>query len=402
LKTYIDPNLEEDILIVDSPSKTPKRQIKVARKSLPVQNAKIDKPVLRRSPRNLRQLRLRNQQIIDKRNQQENENSTDQSESGTEYESDESQAVLDESDGEAKQDDTEAVFFNQKVSKSSTSNNTLKFEKQIKQIERIDVIHDKLIDNLKIRTIKHFVQYRFELQQGFGLLFYGYGSKISIIKDFVKTLKSAAIYIKGFHLGLKFDLFLTELLKVLPDSRNIVNSSPEKAIGGISRKSSQLVNEVFQRLELLKKPLSLVIFNFELLKFDHQTEFLIFLQKIKPKINFITTIDHLNSFVKYEAKVVQGLNLVFHDSTTFVRFGEENSYEGGIMEKQVTSVGVSYLLRSLGPNARYLFLIYRKIFYLLIEKQLEIQEDGNQGIGYEQLFRYKLLIEIFSRTIFGQ
>lgn len=331
LANYISesPNIKNDRLILTPVGKKATKEGTVATPPTLVS------PGRRKSSR-IQQIQLRKaiEREID-----EDLNSTDQS----------SQV---ETDYEDEDEDIQECFFNQKISKSATSNKTLQFHKSTNFHLLKESNHMKYFKELGRKHIEGFPQFKFELSQGFNLLFYGFGSKISLVQQFVDTCHYSAIYIKAFKGSLKFDSFLYEIYTLFGLRGKITMENIKNQIG----------NHVF----------ILVIYNFELLQCE--LSFYSFIKDLNESGNLqlVCTVDHLNSFLKVHSIG----NFIAHDLTNFIPYFVETIHESSLMKETVNVNGIKYLMKSIGPNSK-------KLFILLIKNQVKEQD----GISSELFFR---------------
>lgn len=85
-------------------------------------------------------------------------------------------------------------YFVKATKKNLTSNSTLNFAAQsrteyLENLKKAPTHHAKHLKALKDGFKHGHKQWQFELEQGFNLMFYGFGSKREILNDFVDSLE---------------------------------------------------------------------------------------------------------------------------------------------------------------------------------------------------------------------
>ena len=126
-------------------------------------------------------------------------------------------------EGNLEESSYDRFFKDLHMSKSSTSNNTLsqlpvmsqdEFSKHLMSRPKL---HAREMSNLKTLYRNYFPQWRFELEQGFNVLCYGYGSKRELLLDFVQEYlgDGPVVVIHGYHPSI-------QLKKILVSNFNLV------------------------------------------------------------------------------------------------------------------------------------------------------------------------------------
>lgn len=226
-----------------------------------------------------------------------------------------------------------------------------------------------------------FPQWLFELDQGFNLCLYGYGSKRTLLLKFLDELYKRhptrkIIVVNGHVATLTIKDLLQQLLTALLGPTHSIKVSPNP-LDTVSMISSLLSQEETPAL-------TLAIHNLdgENLRSEKAQTVLSTLASCK-KVSLIASIDHLRAPLLWDSARASALNLAFHEATTFQPYTLESSLtsslELGRSGRTGGTKGVKYVLASLPTNAKELYRI-------LISGQLEaIVEDeeagGGRGVG---------------------
>lgn len=203
-----------------------------------------------------------------------------------------------------------------------------------------------------------FTQWLFELKENFNLIFYGIGSKRSILfrflQDFVLPLdpKAKCIVINGYNSEFTLRMLLREIWRVC------FKKSPPT-----SREVRETCN--FTHLEFMKhsnksKKLFILLNNIdgESLRNDDLQFMLSQLASIE-QISLVCSIDNVNTAVFWDASVLSNYNFIWHNISTFESYSTEVSFKDplsiGKTDELVGSRGAKYVLSSLTGNAKSLY-----------------------------------------------
>ncbi|XP_054282561.1 origin recognition complex subunit 2 [Macrosteles quadrilineatus] len=209
------------------------------------------------------------------------------------------------------------------------------------------------------------------LSQGFSILAYGLGSKYKILQKFhCKMLPdSHVLVVNGFFPSLSIkeivDTIATDLLGLkhsLP--------SPHAVIEWIE--SRHWTPRVF-----------LVIHNIdaEPLRCDKTQQLLAHLASL-PRVHLIASIDHINCPLLWDQAKLSAFNFVWEDTTSFLPYQEETSYETSLMVHNSGSLALSSLLnvyRSLTHNSR-------GVFRIILQKHLDENNAKYNGMAFSELY----------------
>ena len=276
--------------------------------------------------------------------------------------------------------------------KSLTSNNTLSLlptlmpQESTELLDSIPDHHSTEIQNLHDAHRHQFPQWRFEIENGYNILLFGYGSKRPIIEAFGREELAedmSVLVINGYFPNLSLDSILTQILaEVAPD----VQKSGDKL---------QLVQAH------LSEPLALLIHSLDspVLRLPKNQQILSALASNKY-ITIVASVDHVNAPLLFDSLKASRYNFLWHDCTTFVPLRSELSYEettflgGGTNATSSVGglAGIKNVLNNLTSNARALYK-------LLLEHQLPLQPENNEPAGSDQGITFPQLKGICAKKI---
>ncbi|GMG39411.1 unnamed protein product [Ambrosiozyma monospora] len=223
----------------------------------------------------------------------------------------------------------------------------------------IDLICDNQSETLSNYYRNQFSQWWFELQEGFSLIFYGAGSKRLTILEFVQN----------FMLG-QHDSQNTKALVVNGYNSEFTVKSLIKSIWEIAfnKRSGKSGTSLYEQIHSIatqfakpsSKKLILLVNNIdgESLRSD-QAQYLLSELSTIPKIQFICTMDNVNTPFLWNATLLTNFNFVWHNISTYSPYNTETSFKDplsiGKSKRFVGSKGVKYVLNSLTSNGRNLY-----------------------------------------------
>src|SRR2546423_3109311 len=156
----------------------------------------------------------------DNSSEEEEEDEEEEEEEGEEEEEEEDEEGTTKQ--EARSNDFENFFqFSARKKKSLTSNNTLSQLPTLTPQESTALlagIKDHHVDEIKKLHDAHcqqFAQWKFEINHGYNILLFGYGSKRSLIEDFGReelAEEMSVLVINGYFPNLSLDTILTQIL----------------------------------------------------------------------------------------------------------------------------------------------------------------------------------------------
>lgn len=246
------------------------------------------------------------------------------------------------------------------LSKKSTSNNNLSQlpvldpQEYLKELNKICLKTNDLIIEQKMRLHKYFPDWVFELEYGFNILCYGYGSKKDLLGEFVDSNFSGypILKVNGFFPTLNIRTILSPLLDLIKHTGKI----------GSVIDQTNLVTEYFNSPDREIKRLILLIHNIDSVSLrNEKSSTLLSLLAECPSIYVIASVDHINAACLWDHNKSKRFNWVWHDATTFAPWVSESTFENSVLVK-TTCVGprnVIQVLNSLNAHARGVILLFK-------------------------------------------
>lgn len=277
----------------------------------------------------------------------------------------------------------ELYFFQNRTGANKTSANTmpshilLNHEDYFAQMRDFKDPHAPDMERLKQLHKRAFDQWLFELDEGFNLCLYGYGSKRSLIMDFAEHVYIHAekppkmVVVNGYTPGLTMRDILTAIA------------------GLLLPKSTTLPAQPAALLDLLVPSLQASAITLMVHSFDHPnlrkpaTQSLLARLASHPNVSLLCSCDTLNFPLLWDTTLTAQYNFLFHDATTFQPYTAEievvedvNALLGRASRRLGGKDGVGYVLKSLPENARNLFRI-------LVAEQLALADTRADGMMTE-------------------
>ncbi|KAJ3274892.1 Origin recognition complex subunit 2 [Terramyces sp. JEL0728] len=273
--------------------------------------------------------------------------------------------------------DEDDDYFNN-VNNTKTSNNTLSFSMTLSDYNE-KANGSKMREGLTFFNIGNTLLIRFTLQQGFSLLFYGYGSKYSLLNEFVSKYleEGPVININGFHPNISLKPVLS---KVIAD---VVKY--DGAMGSLQN-MADIVIKYISEPDCPYPFLTFVAHNIEGTGIQNEQSQRIMSQLAACKsIYFVASFDNINTPLLWDNSKLSNFNFIWHDLTTFEPYTMETSFETNILGKNKTNTfqGTRYVLESLTANAK-------QIFMLLAEHQLAVMETkaaASDGLSFQTFYQ---------------
>jgi origin recognition complex subunit 2 len=285
----------------------------------------------------------------------------------------------------------EQYFWQNRPGGTKTSNNTLTSQTLLN--------HDEFFEAMQLYTDRHelekdfllelhsraYDQWIFELEEGFNICLYGYGSKRAITGEFTAriyqhllaqapykgTKKTPKIVvINGYAPGVTLkDVLTTIASAVIPKS------------GKLPNQPSSLLTYIFDHLsrDPPPHPLLVVINSIDSANLRKSPSTLASLAA-HPSIHLLCTADTPNFPLLWDVGLRAQFKFLFHDATTFAPYTAEidpvetvNELLGRSGRRIGGRDGVGFVLKSLPEHARALFRI-------IVAEQLALSYmDGDQG-----------------------
>jgi origin recognition complex subunit 2 len=264
--------------------------------------------------------------------------------------------------------------------------------------------HVREIERLNTEHTKWFGQYALELEQGFNLCFYGYGSKRGVINAFARSKcakRGHVVVVNGYIPSLRVKDILGAIEQV-PGMADVPVAAGGSGIEGQTRRICE-----FFHCDTRTAPLYLVVHNIDGPGLrDGRARGVLATLALHPRIHLVASVDHVHAPLLWSAAEVaarkhtgpaaggereRGYAWVFHDLTTFVCYDEEISAARDVTALPgpaqaagaggfggagpLAEVAVAHVLASVTEKAR-------KLFRLLATRQLAaIAGSGRSGGG---------------------
>jgi len=198
-----------------------------------------------------------------------------------------------------------------------------------------------------------FFQWYFELQRGFNLLFYGYGSKKVLLMKFAKEVLGDCpqVVVNGYFPGITPKSVLTSICEGVLGHRGAFRDLVEQCA---------FIHAYFSNAGRLVKRLYVVVHNIDgaALRTEKAQQVFSLLAAV-PCLHLLASIDHINAGLLWDSSKIAKLNWIYHDVTTYQRYTTETSFESNFIHTQTSGQtrGATYVLKSLTSNARGIFKI---------------------------------------------
>jgi origin recognition complex subunit 2 len=263
-----------------------------------------------------------------------------------------------------------------------------------------------------------FDQWQLELEKGFNLLMYGYGSKRGVLNDFARRLKSEGhvVVVDGHYP----QLTLREVLGQIEDMLSIPSTSASGTLEN-GTPIEKLVNRIYayflpptaipnkkrSEWKVSDRPLYLVIHNIDSTSLRNPRSLAILsLLACSPRIHLVASFDHLHTPLLFSATQMttpshvyadgtwsgsippeRGFNWLYHNVTTFADYDHELAHQRLSTTASLTSSSLiteeaaAQILLSVPPNALRLLklLVTRQIASLPSDAKFHTAYPGGQG-----------------------
>jgi len=242
--------------------------------------------------------------------------------------------------------------------------------------------HQQGIQNLHDSHRAQFPQWKFEIDNGYNILLYGYGSKRSIIESFGQEQLSndmPVLVINGYYPTISLDSIIVQILELV---------APKVSVVGVDK-----LHLIQQHLS---EPIGILVHSLDspVLRLPKNQQILSSLAAHKC-IHMVASIDHINAALLFDSLKSSRYNFVWHNCTTFTPYRTELSFDSQTFIAGSTSAtssvgglqGIKAVLNNLTPNARWLYLS-------LLQHQVPLHDEESashlvggpdQGISFPQL-----------------
>ncbi|CAO3598040.1 unnamed protein product [Absidia cylindrospora] len=280
-------------------------------------------------------------------------------------------------------------YFQDLHGSSKTSNNTMSklpmLEPQEFQsiLEAVPTKHGPELAKLTAHHEQHFPQWFFELQSGFNLVFYGFGSKRQLINKFaMQVMKDGPLIIaNGFFPTITIKDIMTKIL---------VGALEAPSLPGTLQEQLAMVVRYFKDEARGYKRLYLVVHNMDgmNLRNEHAQSALATLAE-SDNIHLVGSIDQINAGLLWDNVKSTRFNWLYHDASTFDNYLVETSFENTLLmglSENGSARGVKHVLASLTSNGRGIFKVLAE--YQLLEMEVNNLDRGTEqvGLSYHQYY----------------
>ncbi|KAI8352876.1 origin recognition complex subunit 2-domain-containing protein [Choanephora cucurbitarum] len=236
---------------------------------------------------------------------------------------------------------------------------------------------------------QHFSQWCFELHSGFNLVFYGYGSKRTLLNEFAQEVLTDGplVVVNGFFPSISIKDILVKITSGGALGAHFKAASTSSILDHVNA-----ICDYFSNPDRDYQSLYLVIHNLDGPNLrNERTQTALSMLAHADNIHLIASVDHINAGLLWDNVKSSRFNWIWHDATTFADYLVETSFENSMMIRQGElggARGAKYVLDSLTYNAR-------GVFKVLAEYQLEAMDDckmegkGNESVGltYSQYYQ---------------
>ncbi|KAJ8255303.1 hypothetical protein GJAV_G00203350 [Gymnothorax javanicus] len=223
---------------------------------------------------------------------------------------------------------------------------------------------------------KHFNKWMLQLHFGFSVLLYGLGSKKQLLESFRTSMLSDSVHmvINGFFPSITLKSILNSITGEVLDH------------SGSFRTPMDQVDFIVEAMR--QDPdfhVYLIVHNIDgpMLRNEKTQQTLGQLASI-PNMHLLASIDHINAPLVWDQPKMSLFNWLWYETTTYLPYVEETSYENSLLVQQSGALALSsltHVLRSLTPNAR-------GIFRLLAEFQLENKDNPTYtGLSFQDFYQ---------------
>ncbi len=254
-------------------------------------------------------------------------------------------------------------YFEQTASKSKTSNNTLAKLPQLSQLDCVKLLNSyvppyaqRSLDLVEAHE-GLFEEWCYELEQGYSVCLYGFGSKRSLLQKFAEKecVNEPYMIVNGYHPKTDVKTILSTLS------------------GGLGSGGSSLEYTMAAITDAPYDAITLIIHNIDGqgLRSDRAQSVLSSLAA-HEKVRLICSIDHINAPLLWDTDKMLAYKFLFHDATTYLPYSHETSLLHGWTLKGTTATltgdrGVKWVLQTLSQNAQ-------EIFKILLSEQIQTGE----------------------------
>uniref|UniRef100_A0A4W4HC10 Origin recognition complex subunit 2 n=1 Tax=Electrophorus electricus TaxID=8005 RepID=A0A4W4HC10_ELEEL len=232
------------------------------------------------------------------------------------------------------------------------------------------------IDHLNKKHEKNFSKWMLQLQMGFNILLYGLGSKKHLLETFRTTMLSSCMHlvVNGFFPSITLKSILNAITSEVLEHDGSFRSPMDQIDFIVKTLKNDPDSHVYLIVHNIDGPM---------LRGENTQQALGQLASI-PNMHLLASIDHINAPLVWDHSKMSVFNWLWYETTTFIPYMEETSYENSLLVQQTGALALSsltHVLRSLTPNAR-------GIFRLLAEFQLENKDNPSYtGLSFQDFYQ---------------
>ncbi|KAA0707367.1 Origin recognition complex subunit 2 [Triplophysa tibetana] len=232
------------------------------------------------------------------------------------------------------------------------------------------------IKQLNEKHEKNFNKWMLQLHMGFNILIFGLGSKKLLLEKFRRSMLSDFdhLVVNGFFPSMTLKLILNSITGDILEHDGTFRNPSDQIDFIVNTLKEDPDNHIF-----------LIINNIDgaMLRGDRNQQALGQLASI-PNMHLVASIDHINAPLIWDQAKMSLFNWLWYETTTYMPYTEETSYENSLLVQQTGALALSsltHVLRSLTPNAR-------GIFRLLAEFQLENKDNpAYTGLSFQDFYQ---------------
>lgn len=292
----------------------------------------------------------------------------------------------------------ELYFFQNRAGGNQTSANTLpsqlllNHDDYFSQIKGFKDTHEQDLDRLKRLHSRAFSQWMFELDEGFNICLYGYGSKRDLALSFAHYLysqrmeKASIVVVNGYTPALSIRDILTTLGTVILPKHAKLPAQPQAIFNLVS--SSLIENPPTE-------PIMLIINSMDHVNLRKaSTQSILAQLAAHPSLSLLATCDTPSFPLLWDIALTRQLRFLYHDTTTFEPYRVEidtvedvNTLLGRGGRRLGGKDGVGYVLKSLPENARNLFriLVAEQLALADTEAETMIAPQGEHTLDIDDI-----------------
>ena len=284
----------------------------------------------------------------------------------------------------------ERYFFQNRSGPPHVSGNTmasvrlLTHEEYFEQMRLYEEDHIPEKAYLMRLHARSFPQWRFELDQGFNICLYGWGSKRALSTKFAEWLhakskpKPAIVVVNGYTPKLNIRSVLGNLASVA-----MGDAMPPRLVGQYHEIVDTILAHLAEHTPLV--PILVIINSLDAQPLRREsTQHLLARIASHSSIQIVATTDTPTVALNWNSSLLDQFKFLFHDCTTYAPYNAELNVVDDVQEllgrkgrRIGGKEGVGFVLKSLPENARNLYRV-------LLTEILSMLSDGHNGLVEEE------------------